>query len=454
MSGKKILQYNKYGKYILVILISTLLSPYIHSQQPEFNFEHIRVDNGVTEPAASWIIQDSRGYLWFSCDDIIARYDGYSLISYKHELNDTLKGKNSFTVPYEDKAGILWIGTNNGLEKLDRTTGRFTHYTPNPSDTENNYSNIVLSICEDKYGVLWVGTIKGLYKFDRSTGKFTRLVSDSTDPGSIYHNEINTIYEDEQGDLWFGTGGGLDKLDYKTGKFLHYWNTPENQKKNSEIASKFCINSICEDDDGTIWLGTNWGIVEFNRNSDTFNNYLPNPGLQAAMVANSIASVNDNSIDDICLGRGNVLWFGNWNGLYGFDIKSKNFVYHYVHDVNKPGSISHNKVVSLFAEQSGTIWAGTLNGVNKFNPIKKIFKVNLPEGVFHYFMEVNGVLYIKTSKAWFRYNPITKSYFPHSFGTDKLYWIEESGSSWFRDKKGNLYKKDIKGTPYLFFYWN
>ena len=451
MTRKKRKKYNRYEKIIFIFFIVVAFSYQNYSQQPKINFEHFSIDNGATEPIVNWITQDRDGYLWFSCNDVNFRYDGYSFVSYKHDPKDTIGDNISFTVPYEDKEGNFWIGTTKGLEKLDRATGNFTHYIPNPSDSISNKSNCVLSICEDKNGTLWIGTKNGLYKFDRTTLLFKRLFHDSTVSGSVYNDEIREIYKDKQGEMWFGTAGGLDKLDYKKGTFIHYWSDPEIRIRTVDNSSKYWVNDVCEDNDRTIWLATNWGIVEYNRKSGTFNNYQPHPETRAIDIPNHIDILNDNYIYSLCNGDKDILWVGSYTGLYGFDKKSKTFKYRYTHENDKPGSISNNTVVSLFAEQSETIWAGTLNGINKFNPVKAIHQVPFPDGYFHYMMAVKNVLYIRMSNGWYQLDEKSDKFYPHIFGKDKLYWKEDSGNSWFRDKKGNLYRKDIHGNITYFY---
>ena len=58
-------------------------------------------------------------------------------------------------------SGNLWIGTFNGLDKLDERTGKFTHYRNDPNDPNSLPSNWVWPIYEDSRGNLWIGTVKG-----------------------------------------------------------------------------------------------------------------------------------------------------------------------------------------------------------------------------------------------------------------------------------------------------
>ena len=59
----------------------------------------------------------------------------------------------------QDHEGVLWIGTEHaGLNRMDPKTGKFTHYRHNENDPNSLSFDQVRVIYEDKKGVLWVGT--------------------------------------------------------------------------------------------------------------------------------------------------------------------------------------------------------------------------------------------------------------------------------------------------------
>ena len=97
------------------------------------------------------------------------------------------------------------------------------------------------AIYEDRAGVLWIGTAEGgLSRFDRETGDLHPL---QTRPwrsfNSLSHNEVKAIYEDRQGELWIGTSiGGLNRFDREAGYFTHYQHdraTPNSLSQNSRL---------------------------------------------------------------------------------------------------------------------------------------------------------------------------------------------------------------------------
>ena len=56
-----------------------------------------------------------------------------TFIHFSHDSLDEGTISNDFVhAVYEDKSGSLWVGTGNGLDRLDRKTGKFIHYWNDP----------------------------------------------------------------------------------------------------------------------------------------------------------------------------------------------------------------------------------------------------------------------------------------------------------------------------------
>ena len=78
-------------------------------------FEHLTIEDGLSQNAGLAIFQDSRGYLWIGTQDGLNRYDGYGFKIYKHDPDDLNSlSHNSILSMGEDKNGSLWIGTWGG----------------------------------------------------------------------------------------------------------------------------------------------------------------------------------------------------------------------------------------------------------------------------------------------------------------------------------------------------
>ncbi len=81
--------------------------------------------------------------------------------------------QNSVHAITRDRDGLVWIGTQDGLNSFDGTN--FTVYKHNSEDSNSISDQFVLSIKEDLTGNLWVGTRNGLNYFNKRTKKFTRI---------------------------------------------------------------------------------------------------------------------------------------------------------------------------------------------------------------------------------------------------------------------------------------
>ena len=71
----------------------------------------------------------------------------------------------------EDKNGLMWIGTGDGINLFDGY--QFTVFKNNPEQKNSLSNNTIRSINQDKYGRIWVGTEKGANIYDSIQHNFT-----------------------------------------------------------------------------------------------------------------------------------------------------------------------------------------------------------------------------------------------------------------------------------------
>ena len=79
----------------------------------------------------------------------------------------------------------------------------------------------MVAILQDSGGDIWVGTEQGLNLFDISSGKFTRFEHSSERNESLSSNMAWAMHEDQEGNLWIGTqSGGINKWSLNDRKAL------------------------------------------------------------------------------------------------------------------------------------------------------------------------------------------------------------------------------------------
>jgi serine phosphatase RsbU (regulator of sigma subunit) len=167
---------------------------------------------------------------------------------------------------------------------------------------ENSATSLVTQLTEFD-GVIIGANNSGLVIFKDST--FTKLVNTKGQVWSIAkdieYDPVKKVYTEI---LWVGTQAGLAK--YKNGKLEYI--------ENEDIQNK-AINAIKPaDDKSKLWLGTDKGVIYFNKNTN-----------EIEFTVNSKDGLlgNEISIDGIYLDGRGLLWIGTYHGISTFDIKKK-----------------------------------------------------------------------------------------------------------------------------------
>ncbi|MCP4628621.1 MAG: histidine kinase, partial [bacterium] len=189
---------------------------------------------------------------------------------------------------YQDHAGNLWLGTLNGLNRMDRQSEQFVRYQHDPENPQSISDDGIRAIYEDRAGNLWVGTANGLNKKPAGSERFERYFYDPQDPNSLSHNMISALLEDSAGDLWIGTDGGLTQMNPQTNTFTRF-----TEKDGLPSNSILCILEDASPDGegppdgggGNLWLSTRRGLSQFTHRTNIrpaphFKNYDFKDGLQ------------------------------------------------------------------------------------------------------------------------------------------------------------------------------
>ena len=412
------------------LLLFLFFTASIYSQSDNLIVEHITREQGLPNSPITWTVQDSEGYIWFCTENGVVRYDGYTFQHYSNNPNDTTSFTNANAISsYLDKQGTLWFGTRHGLEKFNRSTNSFTNYLPDHSKKIQVIANFVCYMTEDTKGNFWITTGKGVYQFNRVSGKFLHIEYDS-----LYISGVP--YIDKEGSFWEGTIKGLDKFNYKTGKFNHYWHNPENEEASFATNSKYYIKAICEDKDGILWLGTTNGLIEFNKKSNKFTQYLLSSSLHNEFGINRI--------NTICLDSSNCLWLGTEKGVFSFNTKLKKFTPRFN---NKASGINvgNKNIISLYMDHSGVLWVSTwTDGIYKVIlknlPFKRYFAGTIIHQVFK---GNNGILFInKGNNAYIKFDTKTERITPANL--TKAYLVRSPSDSILLGKQRSKYLTKIE----------
>ena len=155
------------------------------------------------------LYEDSNGLIWIgSADEGVAVLNPVTndILKYKAGSNEYPFCGNRINTFCEGENGVMWIGTENGLNKFDTVKDSVSIYSLN----ESLLNNYIYGILSDKDGNLWFSTNGGLYKFNTSTEEFTNF-----DIGhGLQSNEFNTVafYKSNEGEMFFGGVKGFSSF--------------------------------------------------------------------------------------------------------------------------------------------------------------------------------------------------------------------------------------------------
>lgn len=351
----------------------------INSSKPppeDIKFGKISVNQGLSQSSVSSILQDNAGLLWFGTDDGLNKYDGYEFTVYKHDPeNANTVSSNVIQTIYEDSKGQLWIGTINGLDQYDRAKDIWHHF---PLDQ-------VQVIMEDNKGVLWVGSLAGLFRFEEGENPgLVRQLSEST----------FALCEDSAGELWVATNSGLLKLGRDREISALYQHQPQ---EDNSLANN-AVRDIVLDSDGKLWIGTLGGLDKFDSAGEKFTHFMHDEIDKFSISSDVIRKI----FQDIS----GVLWVGTDSGLNRFDADIQGFL-RYNFNADDPESLSSDQVRTISQDRGGIIWIGTdAAGLNTIDTTQKNFIHQKYEGtnrdrlsnnlVFSLFEDYSEILWIGT----------------------------------------------------------
>lgn len=227
---------------------------------------------------------------------------------------------------------------------------------------EGYQNSQITDIIQDDQGILWIATLSGVVTFDG-----IRFTDVSKNIG-FENSPVKCLMQDSKGNYWVSV---LRKGVYKyTGRERTLYTTKEGLISN-------IINTICEDDEGAIWIGTNLGLNRIFE--DKIDTYTIDNGL-----------VNNN-IFKLFKGK-NKLWIGTVNGICYYHNKEFKKV--------EEGDLKlgNQLVYSLYEDQNENLWIGTIAGLILHQPQIGLSRMEHP--AFDN-SRITGILKDSKGKIWF-----------------------------------------------------
>jgi ligand-binding sensor domain-containing protein/signal transduction histidine kinase len=323
------------------------------------------------------------------------------------ESNPDSLNDNAVVSIYQDRGGVLWVGTeNSGLNILNFQQAQFGRYMHRPGDPNSLSPGRVTAIYQDSESVVWAGfSPRALDRLDRKTGQVTHYGAGLEDRNAIEKGtDVNSIYKDARGYLWLGGwGSGLDRFDERTGQFKHYRHNPDDPKS---LTSNHVLR-IYGDRSGQLWVGHIDGVARLDPATELFTFYRPDPKNPTKYGNAALAFYQDHS---------GALWVARGEGVLSrYDDKTKVFV-NYTPDPRDPQKLKGGDIPAILEDRTGTLWLGAWDGLYRFNRQNETFtryteSQGLPSGTIQGILEDKvGGLWLSTKNGISRFNPKTETF--------------------------------------------
>lgn len=334
-----------------------------------------------------------------------------SLERYVHDPMNALSiSDNRITSLFVNKANMLLVGTETSLCITDQHSGLFDRPINESGKTNSGRIANIKAMLEDESGDIWIATFgNGLFVWSPKGGDIQNLTYDHNNPYSIRNNEVLSLYRDFSGIIWVGSNG-LDVYNPKKEKFTLYDYVPYS---NDKLIFRN-IHPIYLDNYEVLWIGSKTdGLHILDRDKRTYNRLVHQEG-----VINSLSSNKIRAIREYPEG---ILWVGTedqgLNKVYLNENRKPVRFEHYKHEAGNSNSITSNKIYAFHVDPQGRLWIGTDNGLTIMDIESETFRQYLPDTVnptslnnntvYSIFGDRAGDIWLATDLGINRYNPET-----------------------------------------------
>lgn len=352
---------------------------------------------------------DKDGNIWLGqtiIDGGSLSVDSYLVSSSYGTEADLLSG--TVRCIYSAPNGTMWLGHDVGISYYNETFNRFS-FVP-----VTDKSEVVCSILEDRSGDFWVGETYSLkhYRSDW-THDVTYEISDATRTNNPFMAQA--LLEDECGNIWVGGLSETVAFVSSEDSRLHHL------KIENPDTSALPINnilSLANGRDGSIWIGAETGVVNYN----------PLTGKFTTLFQSKKLIYPEDKARAIFQDQDGFLWVGTEGGLRCFE-KEEDASYREIDDIGeKHVGLANDFITSIVEDQDGILWIGTRDGLHICDRITRRFEYIYRDDraygdiVQSMALDSNDGLWISTPNEILRYDMNLKRFasFDSSDGLDEI----------------------------------
>lgn len=343
--------------FILLPLLLCLISKAQTFEKETFSnlrFKSFSTHEGLSQSSVLSITQDAQGFIWMGTKDGLNRLDGYNFKTYKNEIdNKNSLSNNEIIFLSGDSLGNLFIGTRGGgLNKFIKNENRFIRY-----DNLNLPDGTVSTVFQCTDGSIWVGSSQGLFKGIPEPENPDQFSFSNYSKKSVYLDSNGALLPFENSFYSVVTIKQLTDETYIVGTDKGLFMFRANDLSFTLIDIKQLniakVNALVWDQSNLLWVATSEGLVRLKFNGEKVESayFFTNRDKRwSALNSGWVESL-------ICDFDGNM-WIGTRGaGVIVMD-KNEKFT-EYTNDDSFSNQLGDNIINTLLIDRSGVLWIGT-----------------------------------------------------------------------------------------------
>ncbi|WP_455498779.1 hybrid sensor histidine kinase/response regulator transcription factor [Coprobacter sp.] len=296
------------------------------------------------------------------------------------------------SVVYEDSKNDVWIGSYTKGLYCFQDTRLAEHYCTAALKEECRLSSdFVRDVCEDNRGDIWIGTSLGINRLDEDRQCLEVFDEGERDSRKLSDRSVWSLYKDVQGTIWIGTYyGGVNYFNPE----IKSYNYLDLQYPGKEKASAPIVGGIIKDEHENLFLCTEGeGVIYYDVEKKQCEQYSINsPRNQYLFKSNIKAAYYDEN--------NHILWLGlHFGGLCKFNVLTREYTifdeYHYSRDM--VGDAASIRVIKPYKKDF--LLVGTHSGLYLFDMRTNKFSL-FSERLHKYNPFVVDILFDKKQNLW------------------------------------------------------
>lgn len=350
-----------YPKALLfAVLLLAVMAAQASGQKGGLHLKQLTINEGLSNNNVTTILQDVQGLIWIGTEDGLNRYNGYGFLVFRYTPDENSVSDSFVTTLLEHGDSLIYIGTDNGgVAVRDRKNESFVQLG---DDSFQGIQVHISSIEKDSKGLIWIGTRnQGIYRYDPQSGSGQWFQSEPGNPNTLSSNRVRSIHQDVHGRMWVGTLGGLNCFDPKEETFQRFYAMAG---QHTDLIASNDINDIVGDQEGNLWIATSGGVTFYSILEDRMFSLFP--------VTNPGGVLPEPHVNTLIVDRVGMVWAGGENSLVRIDpgpAPADSILR--ISDFSE--QLSFCSVRYLYEDINGLIWIGTAgSGLYIHNPNQRV----------------------------------------------------------------------------------